>query len=340
MECLTTMTTHITAYPLKFEPIFKERIWGGRRLKSHFGKNLPPGNMGESWELADLPHDKSVIANGPWAGLTLADVIAKFPEAITGYADFQGPFPLLIKLLDAQDILSVQVHPDPATCHRMGQGDPKTECWYIIGAEPGAFIYKGIKAGTSPAAFAAAIEAGTVEDLLDRVEVQPGQCHFLPSGTAHAIGGGLLIAEIQQPSDTTYRVFDYNRLDKNGQPRPLHINEALESIHFDVSARDLPVTSQGRLVDSEFFTVDKLHLSPLQNTSYQNTLSVLLILSGTGSLFHADRSLDMSPGDCILIPASCSSHLSSSQDLHALVIRPALSKGRKRKLGNRDSNPD
>lgn len=318
------MTTHITAYPLKFKSIFKERLWGGRRLESHFGKKLPPGNIGESWELADLPQDKSVIVNGPWAGRSLAAVIADVPEAITGRADFQGPFPLLVKLLDARDILSVQVHPDQATCQRMGQGDPKTECWVIIAAGPGAFIYKGIKAGTTKAALAAAIEAGTVEDLLDRVEVRPGQCHFLPSGTVHAIGGGVLIAEIQQPSDTTYRVFDYNRLGKDGQPRQLHTSEALESIHFEVSARDLPVTDHGRLAECEFFTVDKIHLRPNHGISFRQTLSALMTLSGAGSLSCPEGSLDIVPGECILIPATCNSHLLSSQDLHALVIRPVL----------------
>ena len=150
-------------YPLKFKPIYKYRLWGGRKLESYFGKELPPDKkIGESWELADLPEDKSEIVNGPLAGETLAGAIQRLGAEITGKEEYEAPFPLLIKILDANDILSVQVHPDPETCERMGTGDPKTECWYIIDAEPGAYIYKGLKPGTTKEQFAEAINAGTV----------------------------------------------------------------------------------------------------------------------------------------------------------------------------------
>jgi mannose-6-phosphate isomerase-like protein (cupin superfamily) len=166
-------------------------------------------------------------------------------------------FPLLVKFLDAQDVLSVQVHPDPETCRRMGRGDPKTECWYIIRAEPGAVIYKGFRKPVTREQFAEAIADGTAAELLAPVPVRPGECHFIPAGTVHSLGAGLLIAEIQTPSDTTYRVFDWNRVDDTGQPRALHIAEALESIHFDVTPEKLPVTTTGRLVDCRYFRVDK-----------------------------------------------------------------------------------
>ncbi|MCX5635271.1 MAG: class I mannose-6-phosphate isomerase, partial [Planctomycetota bacterium] len=247
-------------YPLKFQPVYKERIWGGQKLRESFGKDIPPlKKIGESWELTDLPNNKSVITNGELAGKTLETVIKKYPKEITGDKNFAGPFPLLIKFLDAEDILSVQVHPDEETCRKTGKGEPKTECWYILAAQAGAVIYKGLKKGVTKEQFAQAIEKGTVAELLVKITVKKGQCHFLPAGTAHAIGAGLLIAEIQMPSDTTYRIFDWGRLDQTGKPRQLHIKEAIESIHFDSSNDNLSVTTVGRLVDCKYFKVDKGH---------------------------------------------------------------------------------
>jgi mannose-6-phosphate isomerase len=245
-------------YPLQSVPVFKQRIWGGQRLREVFGKDLPAGEkIGESWEIADLPEGKSTIGNGPLRGQTLGDVVRAHVEEIAGTRDFPKQFPLLVKFLDAQDVLSVQVHPDPETCRRMGQGDPKTECWYVIRAEPGAVIYKGFRKPVTREQFAKAITEGTAAELLAAVPVRPGECHLIPAGTVHSLGAGLLVAEIQTPSDTTYRVFDWNRVDDTGKPRPLHIAEALESIHFDVTPDKLPVTTTGRLVDCEYFRVDK-----------------------------------------------------------------------------------
>ena len=160
-------------YPLKFEPIYKKRIWGGQKLREVFNKDIPPlEKIGESWELADLPDDKSLIANGELAGLTLNSAIQKYPKEITGDENFSGPFPLLIKFLDAEDILSVQVHPDSKTCRRMGKGSPKTECWYIISAVPGAVIYKGLKKDVTKEGFSKAIKEGSVAELLVKVPVE------------------------------------------------------------------------------------------------------------------------------------------------------------------------
>ena len=311
------------AYPLKFEPIYKQRIWGGRRLQDVFGRELPAGRkIGESWELADLPNDKSLIANGDLAGQTLRSAIEQYPKQITGSASFSLPFPLLIKLLDAQDVLSVQVHPDPATCRRMGKGEPKTECWYIISAAPGAVIYKGLKKGVTREQFARAIEDGTVADTLAQVEVSAGECHFLPAGTAHAIGPGLLIAEIQTPSDTTYRVFDWNRVDDAGKSRELHVEEALESIHFDISSEDLPVATVGRLVECEYFTIDKGHqardcellLSP-------GRMKVLIIISGVGTILSTTGNLaEFRAGDCLLVPAAYEGAMRFAANTHYLTV--------------------
>ncbi len=308
-------------YPLKFKAIFKERIWGGQAFKTYFGKDIPAGAIGESWELADLPEDKSEIVNGPLAGKTIDQVIAEFPEEITGDENYQPPFPLLIKILDAQNVLSVQVHPDEEVCKRSGKGDPKTECWYIINAAPGAVIYKGLKPGTTKEQFKQAIADGTTADLLEKIEVQVGDCHFLPSGTAHAIGKGLLIAEIQQPSDTTYRVFDWNRLDDQGKGRQLHVEDAVESIHFDPSGDNLSVESVGRLVDADEFKVDKGHEAPdSQLLLSPGQMKVLIFITGAGTIEGQDtETASFAKGDTILIPAVYEGVIKFSNDTQYLI---------------------
>jgi mannose-6-phosphate isomerase len=311
------------AYPLKSVPVFKPRIWGGRRLAEVFGKDLPPDQkIGESWEIADLPEGQSRIANGPFAGQSLGEIIRRHTEDITGARDFPPQFPLLIKFLDAQDVLSVQVHPAPETCRRMGRGAPKTECWYIIQAEPGAVIYKGFKEPVTRERFARAIADGTAADLLAAVAVRPGECHFIPAGTVHSLGAGLLIAEVQTPSDTTYRVFDWNRVDESGKPRPLHIAEALESIHFDVTPDKLPVTTVGRLVDCEYFRVDKGHQARGgERLLGRGCLRVLIFLTGGGTILSRKvKPVSFQAGDCLLLPATFEGAIAFTQDTEYLTV--------------------
>ncbi len=311
------------AYPLKFRPIFKPRIWGGRKLREYFGKDIPAGErIGESWELADLPQDKSIISDGPLAGMNIHQALVEYPEEITGNANFEGNFPLLIKILDAEDVLSVQVHPDEETCRRTGKGDPKTECWYIIKAAAGAVIYKGVKETVTKERFAAAIKKGSVAKLLNEVEVQAGQCHFLPSGTAHAIGAGLLIAEIQSPSDTTYRVFDWNRVDEHGKSRRLHIEDALESIHFGKSAEDFPVTTVGRLVECDYFIIDKGHQTKgCERLETVGQMRVVMIMNGAGRFEAQGReAIDFSSGDTMLLPAAYEGVMCFDEDTEYLRI--------------------
>jgi len=311
------------AYPLKFNPIYKQRIWGGQKLREVFGKQLPPNvKIGESWELADLPEDKSVIANGELAGRTLHSAIEEYPKEITGDENFPLPFPLLIKILDAEDILSVQVHPDPDTCRRMGKGDPKTECWYIISAEPGAVIYKGLKKGVTKEQFAKAIKDGTVAEMLVKVPVRAGECHFLPAGTAHAIGPGLLIAEIQTPSDTTYRLFDWNRVDDAGRARELHVAEALESIHFNQSAEELYVATIGLLVDSEYFTINKGHQGKnCELLLASGKMETLIVLSGYGTILSTEGSVvEFKAGNCLLVPAAYEGAVRFAADTQYLTV--------------------
>jgi len=334
------------------------RIWGGRRLQEVFGKELPPGEkIGESWEIADLPEGKSTIGNGPLRGQTLGDVFRRYteeivgtssrletgawrPKAPTAYGLQPGTsaFPLLVKFLDAEDVLSVQVHPDAATCRRMGSGQPKTECWYIIQAEPGAVIYKGLRKGVTKEHFARAIETQDVASLLAAVPVHPGECHYLPAGTVHALSAGLLIAEVQTPSDTTYRVFDWNRVDDAGKPRQLHIAEALESIHFDLTPDKLPVTTVGRLVDSEYFKVDKgvgwavptISSRPGKSVGTAHPTSValapgcmrvLIFITGGGVIVSKGAEpIEFKAGDCLLIPAAFEGAVQFTCDTEYLTV--------------------
>jgi len=311
-------------YAMIFDPIFKPRIWGGQMLRTHFGKSTPPDvRIGESWELADLPGDKTRIRNGLWAGKTLGELSVEDRGRIFPDLSPTVPFPLLIKLLDAQEVLSVQVHPDRNTCRRMGRGDPKTECWHILAAGPDAVIYKGLRPGTTRRQMEQAIQQGTVADLLSRIPVRPGECHFIPAGTCHAIGAGLLIAEIQTPSDTTYRVFDWNRLDDQGKPRPLHIGEALESIHYDLSREKLTVRTEGVLADCEFFVVETTFARKGQTLSLASgSTQVLIPVSGCGQIENPDRSITpFNPGDTILIPAIMELNLMFSADGQILLAR-------------------
>ena len=292
-------------YPLKFKPIYKELIWGGHKLRNVLGKDFPADKkIGESWELADLPNDKTIIANGKFAGKTLSELLQKYSEQITGRKNYQMPFGLLIKFIDAADILSVQVHPDKDAVKRLKTGCPKTECWYIISTESNSCIYKGLKAGITKERFAQSIKDGTCAELLNKIPVKPGQCYFLPAGTVHATGAGILLAEIQTPSDTTFRVFDWNRL-QNGKPRQLHIEQALESNNFNQKAEDLPVTTSGRLADNEFFKIDKI--TAQADTSEKITkgaMKVIIIISGSGRITSKDSNpVDFAKGQTILLPA-------------------------------------
>jgi mannose-6-phosphate isomerase len=221
-------------YPFIFRPIFKERVWGGRAIERLYGKPLPAGvPIGESWEISDRPGDTSVIANGPLAGKDLRWLMENHERELLGDAkSANGRFPLLIKILDAREKLSLQVHP-PA--HKAGElkGEPKTEAWYIANAAPGAELYVGLKNGVTRAEFETKIKTGAVAECFHRVPVKAGDTMFLPSGRVHAIGAGLVIFEIQQNSDTTYRVFDWNRVGLDKKPRELHVAESLASIDFE-----------------------------------------------------------------------------------------------------------
>ena len=226
--------------PLVFEPLFMERVWGGRRLEEVYGKKLPADlRIGESWEIVDRPEAQSIVREGPLRGKSLHELWQNHRREIFGDIADAPRFPLLIKLLDARETLSVQVHPPNELAAELG-GEAKTEFWYIANADAGAELFVGLREGSTREKFEQALHKGEVADHVHRISVQTGDAMFLPSGRVHAIGGGNLIVEVQQNSDTTYRVFDWNRKGTDGKPRALHVEQSLRCIDFDDCDRHSP----------------------------------------------------------------------------------------------------
>ncbi len=291
-----------TNSPLTFEPIFMERIWGGRRLESEFGKKLPPGmSIGESWELVDRPEAQSVVRNGELRGKTLHELWMQHRQSIFGNILDAPRFPLLVKLLDAREKLSLQVHPPEKIAAKLG-GEPKTEFWYIAAADPGARLFVGLRGPMSRLQFEAALRSGTVEQHVHTISVKGGDAMFLPAGRFHAIGAGNLLVEIQQNSDTTYRVFDWNRADANGKPRQLHIEQALESIDFEDVRPELARAEGETLVRNSLFEVVKWKLDSPREIAPRGKLAIVCSLSGNVRC----GDVDLEPGEFFLVPAeSC-----------------------------------
>jgi len=304
--------------PLIFEPILKPRIWGGQRLASLLGKSLPSEvAIGESWEVADLEDDQSIVSRGPAAGQTLGALVRQWGRDILGSAAlFEGRFPLLIKYLDAREHLSVQVHPDAAMAARLGGSVRiKNEAWYIVYAEPDGCIYRGLRTGVTDGDFRAAIADGTCADLLQHIPVRPGECYYLPSGTVHALGAGVVVAEVQTPSDVTYRVFDWNRVDAaTGQPRALHVAQALECINFgdqtiagEERAHVASVwTTVTRLVTSPSFIIERVRMiEGFDGDIPYAQLVVWMVLAGAGevTIDGGRQTLRFQRGDTVVLPA-------------------------------------
>jgi len=304
----------MSLYPFTFKPIFKERVWGGRELERLFHKPLPASQpIGESWEISDVPGNASIIANGPLAGRDLHWLMEQHSEELLGHGHAEtARFPLLIKILDAREKLSVQVHPPAAAAKTLG-GEPKTEMWYIVDAQPGAELYTGLKQGVSRAQFEQSIKDGSVADCVHRIPVAAGDAMFLPSGRIHAIGAGLVIFEIQQNSDTTYRVFDWNRTGLDGKPRALHISESLASINFEDFEPRLIHSIYSRnatlkvryLVDNPLFRVDACQVKRGERFHLRSErVQILGLLRGRLGVANDGGQLLLEPGQFALLPAS------------------------------------
>jgi mannose-6-phosphate isomerase len=302
-------------YPFVFRPVFKDRIWGGRELKRLYAKKIPAGKpIGESWEISDRPGDASVIANGPLAGKDLRWLMENHAAEVLGGAKpaAEGRFPLLCKILDAREKLSLQVHPPTSKAAEL-KGEPKTEMWFIADAAPGASLYVGLKRGVTRAAFEKKIADGSVADCFHRIPVLAGDTMFLPSGRVHAIGDGLVIFEIQQNSDTTYRVFDWNRVGLDGKPRELHIAQSLASIDFNDFEPKLVETkfvADGKiqkraLVNDPLFNVEAWKLNSGANGLLKpKKLQMVAVTSGGIEIQSGLVSVNLSAGQFSLIPAS------------------------------------
>jgi len=322
-------------YPLTFQPIFKERVWGGRNLERLYRKPLPPGvPIGESWEITDRPAAASVVENGPLAGKDLRWLMEHYPKELLGPARAQnGRFPLLIKLLDAQEKLSLQVHPPASVAARFG-GEPKTEMWYIADARPGAEIYAGLRRDVTRSGFERKINDGTVADCFHRLPVKAGDVMFLPSGRVHAIGAGLVIFEIQQNSDTTFRVFDWNRPGLDGHPRELHLEQSLQCIDFndfEPSLAKIGVRSdEAGAIELRTLAIDPLFsvtsIKVLRDELFAlrgGSVEIIGVLEGRLNAVHRDGETQLAPGQFCLKPAGVERlTLRFQTPIHFLQIKP------------------
>jgi len=310
---------NVRPYPLKFYEIYKPKIWGGRRMEQVLGKSLPAGaGIGESWEISDHFDDVSVIRNGALEGATLRETWRRDAQAVLGKAfgkrQFQY-FPLLVKFIDASEILSVQVHPDDAYAKKYDpNGDEgKHEAWYILDAAPGARLVAGVKEGVTKGDFKRMLEEGRVEECLHSFKVKAGDLIHIAPGTVHAIGSGILLCEIQQTSDATYRIWDWGRMGSDGRPRPLHMDHALEVIDFErgpVKPLAACGTTEGEaeqcvLDKCEFFVVERVSAEKrFTEASPPERFHVLVCIEGGGSILADGDRHAYSKGDTMLVPGA------------------------------------
>lgn len=306
------MPESLQPLPLAFHPVYKPYVWGGTTLPQRLGRTAFPqlDRYAESWELADHPDGMSVAADGPCAGETLRSLLTRFGPSLTGTA--APEFPLLVKILDAADKLSVQVHPDDESARRHG-GQAKTECWYILDAAPGASVWAGLRSGVTPESFRLALASGGVADLLQKVPVARGDLLFIPGGRVHAVGAGCLILEVQQNSNTTYRVFDWNRAGADGKPRELHVEQALRVIRWQDSGAALAPPGRETLAGSNrlrerlscpYFRLEELTLrEPLPVRHDGSSFHALFVVRGDLRIRGAGFEKIIPAGGTTLLPA-------------------------------------
>jgi mannose-6-phosphate isomerase len=308
---MNNSTYNSVFYPLAFNPIFKERIWGGTKLKSVLNKEITSEIIGESWEISTVPNDISVVSNGIFEGKNLNELIIEFPNEILGiavYEQFDKQFPLLFKYLDAKKDLSIQVHPNDELAAKRHNSFGKTEMWYIMQADDDARIIVGFKENSNADEYVNNLKNQTLLSILDEVKVKKGDVFFLETGTVHAIGAGMIVAEIQQTSDITYRIYDFNRRDTDGNERELHIDLALDAINYNkIETQKQYKKEQNKsneVVDCKYFTTNFIPLNGEINVNKsQESFTVYMCTEGNFKIITENEIFSYKKGDTILIPA-------------------------------------
>lgn len=299
------------AYPLFFNPIFQYRIWGGDKLKTLFEKDIPNDRIGESWELSGLSEAPSVVANGVYAGKNINELLQDFGNDILGVSiveKYGNQLPLLFKLLDAREQLSIQVHPNDALAQKRHNSFGKTEMWYVVQADEGSELIAGFNENISIDEFKSAIDTSTVTDLMKHYEVKKGDTFFLETGTVHAIGAGIVIAEIQQTSDITYRIYDFDRIDQDGKKRQLHIEESLDAINFNANNAKVEksLKAANTLVECPYFNTYEVQLKTGNTYLVSNrpVFTVFMVVNGSLELHYNEEIIAVKAGQTFLIPAA------------------------------------
>lgn len=317
--------------PLLFKPVYKVVLWGGRRFE-RWRSDLPPGPVGESWDLADHDAGMSVVESGPLAGTSLRELVRHHPEELVGKGFRGQTFPILIKLIDATDQLSVQVHPDDAIARALGVGsNGKTECWLIL--EDGGELYQGTRPGVDRAAFERALDTGKVAETLNHFAPRAGDFFFMKARTVHALGAGCLVYELQQTLDITFRVWDWGRVGPDGKPRAMHVKEALETIDFGATGLgpQRPVWNEGgwsrTLVEGDYFGLQEFRISADGDFSAatNDSCAVITCLGGQGAVTTPGGAVELSPGRTAVIPADAGVFsFQRRTPLHVLVATPKI----------------
>ncbi|MEA2012272.1 MAG: type I phosphomannose isomerase catalytic subunit [Verrucomicrobiota bacterium] len=304
-------------YPLLFTPVYVEKMWGGSLMKKNFLRDYPKTEVpiGESWEIVDRDDAQSIIENGQLQGHTLGELVQKIPKELVGTRhDANNPFPLLIKIIDAGKRLSLQVHPDNKVCKEYPNAEPKTEMWYILDSEKKAKIFAGLNMAATQIKFKETMSQPEVENLLNTFPSKQKDAYFIPTGRIHAIGGGNLIFEVQQNSDTTYRVSDWGRLDQSGKSRELHVKQALKSIHFEdkklpkISGDSTEITMNKKvpiIMNCPYFYVEEIRLKNIFfDTTKPYSFQILTAYDNPFTLVHNSISYEIEKGRSCLLPAA------------------------------------
>lgn len=301
--------------PLKFKPLLKQTLWGGDKIIPFKHLDIKEPNVGESWEVSGVPGSESIVSEGEYAGKKLNDVVAELKEKLVGkdnYDNFHNEFPLLIKFIDAQQQLSIQVHPTDEIARKQGKERGKTEMWYIMKSDPDAKLRSGLKQKITPEEYKEMVENDTITDAIAEYPVKEGDCFFLPAGRIHSIGKGCFLAEIQETSDVTYRIYDFKRKDKNGNYRQLHTKEAAECINYNVESdyrtEYVPAKNKGvSLVRCKHFNTSVYDLTEPMTLDYSELDSFVILIGITGEATITDNEgneTSLCAGESIVIPAT------------------------------------